>query len=758
MGCEMKQHNHSLRAIFTWLMVWVLVSSGLVACQEQGPLADPVLYSAESIQPVLQNLVLPGLIADGKPVQSRNSSPDTLFVATGRKLYVLGDIDGGFRPRSNPYDLYDTGKPSPTDPLANKLQGVWAQPVKALNGYTFEIEKDSQVWTLYKAQRYTQSFVESRFEFQKDSLAATRTDFIPDDLPVLLTSITLDNQGALPVILEVRFKAYFDLEDAWFTSLAANRNQGESVSQEGERIIARAQTAPDAWAVAVGAGTGGARVSISLPPGQHPVGQYEYQVTLPAGGQQEWTFGVAVESQQGSMAALKALEDGLQQRTELREQKQALYANLMQDSPRLTTPDPGFDLAFSVAIANMQMMEADSPALGRYYFAGLQTFPFWFSGDTAYSAAGLAAAGLTDSLESALLVGTQINNDGRIPHQISPSGRIVGQGNAQETPQWVMAVWDAYRWTGDRGFLAKTYPTVLKGMFDYTLGKIDADGDNYPSGPGMVERNDMGAEKLDSAAYTWAALHSLENVAIVMGDAQSAAQARARINQIDASFDTTWWDETGGTYAMSLNEPNNARIPVPHWAVITPLEVGLATPSHAATTLKTIETSYLNQWGLKHTVGSDERVWVLGTAVLSRAAFRYNQPDLGLQMLQHIAQTMDYGSIGLFHELIPDGLCTVQLWSSATFVRSMVEDLLGIQVDAGQQAVTVAPQIPSSWSDVTLQNLSFGGHLLTVRASGGKIEIDHLSGPSCLKITLRLSSGAEKTIDLAPGEIASLVK
>ena len=66
--------------------------------------------------------------------QERPSAPDTMFTTTGRQLYVIGDIDGGFRPRSNPYDLHTFGKPQAGDPLANRLQGVWAQPVKALNG------------------------------------------------------------------------------------------------------------------------------------------------------------------------------------------------------------------------------------------------------------------------------------------------------------------------------------------------------------------------------------------------------------------------------------------------------------------------------------------------------------------------------------------------------------------------------------------------------------------------------------------------
>src|SRR5512134_1900662 len=40
----------------------------------------------------------------GEIRQERTSAPDTMFTTTGRRLYVIGDIDGGFHPRSNPYD------------------------------------------------------------------------------------------------------------------------------------------------------------------------------------------------------------------------------------------------------------------------------------------------------------------------------------------------------------------------------------------------------------------------------------------------------------------------------------------------------------------------------------------------------------------------------------------------------------------------------------------------------------------------------
>jgi hypothetical protein len=190
----------------------------------------------------------------GEIRQERPSAPDTLFTTTGRQLYVIGDIDGGFRPRSNPYDLHTFGKPLEGDPLANRLQGVWAQPVKALKGYTFVVESGGVSWPLRDAERFTQTSADVQFLYRRGVLTATRTDFVPQDRPALFTTLTLRNDGTQPADIRVKFFAYFDLQDAHFTTLADRRNQGETVQVEGERLVARARRLPGKWAVAVGGG------------------------------------------------------------------------------------------------------------------------------------------------------------------------------------------------------------------------------------------------------------------------------------------------------------------------------------------------------------------------------------------------------------------------------------------------------------------------------------------------------------------------
>ena len=85
--------------------------------------------------------------------------------------------------------------------------------------------------------------------------------------------------------------------------------------------------------------------------------------------------------------------------------------------------------------------------------------------------------------------------------------------------------------------------------------------------------------------------------------------------------------------------------------------------------LATIERDWLTADGLPHTQGMEASVWTLPTGVLALAAARMGRKTLARRLLMNIASTLRNGQLGLFEELIPHGLCFVQLWSAAQFVE-----------------------------------------------------------------------------------------
>jgi hypothetical protein len=142
-----------------------------------------------------------------------------------------------------------------------------------------------------------------------------------------------------------------------------------------------------------------------------------------------------------------------------------------------------------------------------------------------------------------------------------------------------------------------------------------------------------------------------------------------------------------------------------------------------------------------HTREREELVWTLPTGLLALTAFRYEQPDLGVRLLQNIAETASYGTLGAFKELIPIGLCFVQLWSAGLYAQGVIEGLLGLHPLAHLHRMTISPRLPTGWPFAQLSALAIGAHMLTVRISPSGLEIQHISGPEPIDLRYRVPEG-----------------
>jgi hypothetical protein len=199
-------------------------------------------------------------------------------------------------------------------------------------------------------------------------------------------------------------------------------------------------------------------------------------------------------------------------------------------------------------------------------------------------------------------------------------------GNVDETVKFPSAVALVWRWTGDKAFLDQMYDFTRRNM-RYAFS-VDSDLDNWPEGPGNVERTGMGAEKLDVAVYTIRGLLDLAEMAAAEGDAATQSWAQSKAAQMEAAFEGAWWLDKPGTpsYADSLADPTpspydpnaalgpaeNTKLYQRYWIGVTPMEAelwqnghaepGLAVSNHANPALDLRETQcFTNQNGLFHT-------------------------------------------------------------------------------------------------------------------------------------------------------------
>jgi glycogen debranching enzyme len=219
-----------------------------------------------------------------------------------------------------------------------------------------------------------------------------------------------------------------------------------------------------------------------------------------------------------------------------------------------------------------------------------------------------------------------------------------------------------------------------------------------------------------------------------LGEHDVATHYRERAAEFKARFDADWWFEAEGLYADSMHSDNSLQFDG-HWTVALPLQLGLATSDKAEGMFERLATGgWINEWGLVHTRGHEDRVWTLPTGLRAVAAFEHGHGELGLWLLKRIAVTTETGTLGTFKELIPEGLCFIQLWSAGLYLQGIVEGVFGLQPLAHRHELTIAPNLPAGWGSASMRGLLIGDHNLSLRISPDAVQIEHLDGSQLLTV------------------------
>ncbi len=660
------------------------------------------------------------------PVQSTSRDPNVgmqPYVIAGRKLYVLGFASGELGPIG-------------AEHLVGQMGGIWCHPVRVADGITVAVHSTAAPNDPGAAE-FTEDLSSVQWAWQVGPFGVVRRDHaLPAD-PGLVCRIQITNssatlqRGVLQLTLPLSFVG------AWFGGiptgvaqyhLAGNLLCGKDNLQTGWELAFGAATAPDTCTL--------------TPRSTDTLAELSYHFSLEAGTTSTWNFVLAISQHSDAAALWQRLANDT-----AAADPPDRYA--LADVPHLVSADPALNTHVALAQANLDLLQAEYPVPGAYFLAGLPEYPQLFGCDTTYSIPGAVASGFRSTARSALeLLATYAERAcGRIPHETTTNGRVFNPGNIQETPQYTIAVSDYLRWSGDIDFVRAVFPICREGMLD--LLPAYSGGGPYPYGDGMIERMGMGSRKLDAACYTIAGLRALADLAEWLGEPDAAAY-RARANAIHSAFERDWWLPAEGLYADSLHSDGSPQLDG-HWTVVLPVQLDLAAPERARRTLERIAAEFVNEWGLVHTRRTEELVWTLPTGLLALAAFAHGQPALGLRLAQNIATTTEHGTLGTFKELIPQGLCYVQLWSAALYIQIIFEGLLGLQPNAPAHELRIAPALTAAQLPLQLHNLRVGAHSLSLNFSAQALLIEHHHGPQ--ELTIQYAGAAHRSL---PGERLNL--
>jgi glycogen debranching enzyme len=570
------------------------------------------------------------------------------YVAAGDRAYVIGSEDGRFPPMGWH--------------IRGEMGGVWAHPIKLLDGYWFSV---NNTW-LPAASRFTTGagYVQMNFPIT-EGLEVTRTEFSPDGSPVTLTGLTLRNPGntsrSFKLSMDTRSEIMAAYPWGWTTPNAKEFNGPDEGSYNPSTGTLTFKEPDKQWYAAVGASVAPnfgmvnpnfwgpiprAERADYLENGNGTGGRLRWDLGL--GGGQETTLWVAVAgSHTSEVEATDALSTALNNPDNMLTQKVADRLALLDQTKVSVPDDPVLQDAFdwgklnmadlTRTVTNAEIRDVDE---GRAYpdpvatmdltgiGAGYPDYPWYFGTDGAYTAYPLVASGQWDTAKAHLRsirdVSRAINGStGKVVHEVVTDGSVYwgandDPGNTNETAQFATAVELLWKWSGDNRFRDEMYPFVKDGMKYITSasgcpeppgdpsqeGTCDDDNDGWPEGYGMVERTGMGEEKLDNTAYTWQALRALQRMAESKGDSEkeTASWAEEEADAMEANFDAAWWMPRYKLYADSLDDPGDVRMQQKHWINTTPMEVLLAPQNRATAALGTLESSaFTGSCGLFHT-------------------------------------------------------------------------------------------------------------------------------------------------------------
>ena len=621
--------------------------------------------------------------------------PETPTFLSSRHGYLVASIGGAMVPYG-------------VEHLVGKMGGLWFHPLRIGTGWQLRLNGVPCV----AAVRCTVHADRIERVYDLPGRQIVVTERMDDALAALLVGVLVTNTTDTPV--HDRWEICIDaaVEGCWFGGM----NAGQTVAiGNDERVSGVCASGGDIRAGAVVAAL--AEIQWKYADGLL-CGRTEQQMGAQTTTALHW--GIAVDHEQSPNTVSQQLLRRLHDVATGRAPQPAALPTL------LLSTDADLDAYWRVACQNLGALRAEYPGMPSYALAGIPEYPQFFGCDTTYAIPGLLAAGYAQVAQHALdgLAVYAQAACGRVPHEVTTNGRVYHPGNAQETPQYAVACWQYVCWTGDIAAAQRWYAICAEGMA-HVSGVLD--GVHWPYGDGMVERHGMGPFKLDSVCYIIQALDALAPWATLVGrtaDAARWAEARARLAQ---RFDSDWWMEQDGLYADSLQRDGARQLDY-HWTAIVPVQTGIAPHARQNQVYQRVKATLTNEWGLMHTAGVEASVWTLPTGLLALAACAQDDAPYAMTLLRNIGQTARHGSLGLLKELIPEGLCFVQLWSAALYCQGVVEGLLGIVPYLPERRIVITPRVPT----MAITGLHLGSAVVDVAVEGGVIRITHHAGQDML--------------------------
>ena len=692
----------------------------------------------------------------------------TPFNTAGDKLYLIGHQDGSF--------------PDLGWHVKDEMGGIWHHPIKLMDGFEASIQVGAKKYMLDKATDFVNYPFGNKHIYTVGStpLSIERYQFVPDQLPGVQIEYAIKNSSNQTIQIQFHFEAVSNLMPVWLGERTGMVNSKDLASYDplNNRWIVKDSLNP--WYVIYGTTVKGDASQMIYSKKNKPnttITNTTYKIEIKPNSIFYLPFTIAGSATSKEQAILHYIQLA-NTASQLLATKKERVLNL-NNYARLTLNDHEIATSFEWLKYNSDWLTLDVEGIGRGVVAGLPDYPWWFGGDMAYTLKGLIALGRKDLVYSSIdlihRISEKTNGNGRIVHEVSTNGAVFNPGNVNETPQFISLLWEVFCWTGEKAFLLKYFPFVVKGL-NWVLNQNDADKNLLPDGAGMMEIHGLTSEMIDVAAYTQKAFADAAKMAKWLKKPKLAEEYQTRADQLKDKINRQFWVEEEHSYAdfistkvqalhliedaivradtlkndwavKTLNRiKQNALVDsfnlnkgfVMHhnWVVNTPLETGIADKERAIKALNTAKR-FTNSFGMYVTgidknekrdqheysyaasVGKNDftyagTVMTLPTAVQIIAENNYGRPNEAFDLLKRVDKTFGYALPGSMYEVSPDYGMMTQAWNVYAYGEPIVKQFFGIKPQAYKKQLKLSPSFPTALTYGKLENVIMGDNSVSV--------------------------------------------
>lgn len=700
-------------------------------------------------------------IRSSESIHGQAAYLSTPFVTAGDKLYLVGHQDGTFPPLG--WHVKD------------EMGGIWAHPIKLVDGFEASYADGEKVVQLDKASSFINYPFANQHEYAGSEIQVSRFQFVPDGKKAVYVEYVFTNKTSVKKSIQFSIRTRSNLRPVWIGERTGMLDSKDFARFKEDKTVLK--DSANTWFAVLGSNLSAkSEVLPRLPEKPNvAISKSTYSLEIPANGSISFPFVVAgsIVSESEALALFsEVVENGptLALAKKRRFQKIAAQSDIQISDANLTQ-------AMRWLKYNADWLINDVDGIGRGITAGMPDYPWFFGGDMTYSLQGLISSGRKDLAYSTIdliaKISEKTNGNGRIVHEVSTNGSVYNPGNVNETPQFASLIYKVYSWTGDRAFLAQYFPLVEKGLA--WLMQQDKDHNLIPDGNGMMEIHGLDSEMIDVATYSAKAFLDASKMAEQLGRSDLARQYMANYEAIRLKINRDFWVPSSNSYAdflgtkaqalrltqdaierarglkndwaveelqvlqkqITANPDTSKRGFVLHhnWVVNTPMETGLADSEKAKAALKTAE-KFRNKFGMYVTgidrsansdkaesyaakVGKSEftytgTVMTLPTGVQAISENNYGHPNQAYDLVQRMLRTFSFALPGSIYEVSPDYGMMTQAWNSYAFEVPVIQQFFGIQPLAYKKEIDLQPSWPDALRSGSIKNVEIGDNSLSI--------------------------------------------